>query len=73
MIGPKALSTLHPFVNEMSPGHATPHFPRLGHPIRLQECSDLPFHHAFGPDKGVYIMQIGEERELFFNLLYWLE
>ena len=56
MIGQKALSTLHPFVNEMSSGHATSYFFHLSHPTRLQECSDLPFHHAFGPDKGVYIM-----------------
>jgi hypothetical protein len=25
-----------------------------------------------GPDTYVYIPQIGEERELFFNLLWWL-
>ena len=52
----------------MSSEYATPHepsYPSSGM-FGLQFAS---FRHCRGPDIGVHLKKIGEERELFFNLL----
>ena len=66
MIGQQARSTLHPFVNEMSSGHATSYFFRLSPSTRLQ---DLPFHHVLGQTK-VYTSCKLEKKDNSFLISY---
>ena len=56
-------------LNEMSSGHATSHEP--SYPSSGMFGSTFPSCH--GPDIGVYPMQFGEDREIFFNLMSWLK